>query len=68
MTWLRWKRAPWQTDEDYLTWYGLTEAELNQLSRYNSERGRGIAHTEEWVARMTELQRRFDGAEGRPPR
>jgi hypothetical protein len=40
----------------------MTEAELNKLADYNAERSRGIVHTEEWRARMAELQRRYEEA------
>lgn len=60
--WLRWKRPPWQTDEEWVTRYGLTENELNQLSRYNAESDRGIVHTEEWKTLMVKLEHRFDEA------
>lgn len=35
-------------------------SEVNKLATYNSETSRGIVHTEEWKARMAELQRVFD--------
>jgi hypothetical protein len=31
-----------------------------QLAAYNAEVARGIVHTDEWKAKMAELQRRFD--------
>lgn len=56
-----------QWSDENLRRYNLTEQELNQLSTYNGERSRGIAHTPEWTARMAEPQRRFNGAhEGDP--
>jgi hypothetical protein len=33
--------------------------ELDQLATYNSERTRGIVHTDEWKAKMARLQERF---------
>jgi hypothetical protein len=38
----------------------LNQNEIMVLATYNSEVGRGIAHTGEYVSRMSELQRRFD--------
>jgi hypothetical protein len=38
----------------------LTNDEINTLAMYNSEKARGIVHTNEWVAKMNDLQIRFD--------
>lgn len=43
----------------------LTEAEIDTLATYNTERRRGIRHTEEWCERMVGLQARFDAQFGR---
>jgi hypothetical protein len=49
----------------------VTEQEVDQLARYNSERGRGLVHTPEWQAKMAGLQQRWDRADqaraGPPP-
>jgi len=43
----------------------LTLHEVDKLAIYNSERARGIVHTDAWREQMAELQTRFDrvGAE-----
>jgi hypothetical protein len=33
---------------------------MNQLGTYNSEKNRGLLHSEGWQARMATLQARFD--------
>jgi hypothetical protein len=38
----------------------ITLGELNRLASYNSERSRGIVHTEAWRSEMEKLQSRFD--------
>jgi len=38
----------------------LTNGEINDLATYNSEVARGIVHTDEWKARMSELQTRWN--------
>jgi hypothetical protein len=40
----------------------MTEREIETLARYNSEVGRGIMHRPDWVAKMAELQCRYDEA------
>lgn len=30
------------------------------LAKYNSERSKGIVHTEEWTKKMQDLQKEFD--------
>jgi hypothetical protein len=39
---------------------GLSEQELDMLARYNTERSRGLMHTEAWQQQMAVLQARFD--------
>lgn len=39
---------------------GLTWHEYSQLMVYNAERDRGILHTQEWQAAMSQLQRKYD--------
>jgi hypothetical protein len=56
--WYR-RRSTWWAEE-VVRRYGMTEAELNRLADYNAERSRGIVHTEEWQARMADLQRRYN--------
>jgi len=41
----------------------LTRDETTILATYNSERVRGLVHTDVWHERMTVLQRRFDRAQ-----
>jgi len=38
----------------------LSQQDIMVLATYNSEKARGIAHTDEYAARMAALQRRFD--------
>lgn len=38
----------------------MTQIEVQRLAMYNAERARGIVHTPEWDAQMTELQQRFN--------
>jgi len=41
---------------------GLNDLELATLSIYNGEVQRGLVHTEQWRAAMSELQHRYDQA------
>lgn len=38
----------------------ISRKEIEALGRYNAEVARGILHTPEHVARMADMQRRFD--------
>ncbi len=38
----------------------LTQQEMETLGRFNTEQARGLLHSEEWLAKMKELQARFD--------
>jgi hypothetical protein len=38
----------------------MSHEEINQLATYNAEISRGLLHSQEWIAKMQELQRRFD--------
>lgn len=40
----------------------LTPEELTMLATYNSERARGILHSDEWKGYMAALQNKFDHA------
>lgn len=38
----------------------LTDQEISELARYNSEKARGLLHTEAWTLRMRRQQARFN--------
>lgn len=38
----------------------LDHTELQMLATYNGEKARGLVHDQYWVAKMKELQHRFD--------
>lgn len=54
---------PWKRNKPKSPW----RPEFEVLARYNSEKSRGITHTEEWKAQMAVLQREFNVAYSRPP-
>jgi hypothetical protein len=58
--WYR-RRSTWWAEECPRR-YGLTVAELYALGDYNTERHRGLVHTETVQAYMMELQRRYNEA------
>ncbi len=41
-------------------WSRIENPDWKELARYNAEKARGVAHTEEWQAKMKERQVEFD--------
>ena len=58
--WYRRRKTWWA--EECPRRYGITEDELNRLGTYNTERHRGVVHTEAYQAQMADLQRRYNEA------
>jgi hypothetical protein len=54
------ERDPWKPQDRY---NGLSEHDFKTLAGYNSEKGRGIAHTPLWQAEMAGLQARWNAGE-----
>lgn len=44
----------------------ITTVELNELAQYNARVNQGIVHTEEYKARISELQKQFDSQFRKP--
>lgn len=48
------------TTDDIEPCGGLEEQQFKTLATYNSEKARGIVHTEAWELKMADLQRKFN--------
>ena len=45
-----------KTPMDYLDWC----YDYERLAKYNSEKSRGIVHTDEYASKMADIQHRYD--------
>lgn len=47
---------------EHVEMYGLSESQLHELATYNSEKERGILHSQSWHDKMAQFQFAYDQA------
>ena len=58
-----WKPLAWIRKKAFSEKYTPRYFQVTRLARYNSEKMRGIVHTDEWAGHMEDLQDKFNKGE-----